>query len=95
MDNHERSFIQGFSVAIAFIAVDHMQPILAADAMKAHGFTFEDLVEAGCEEYDLERLRTAWDDDDMTGIARGAQEVEDKFARVVQRRVNRLRKDAP
>jgi len=60
--NQAPEFFQGVGAALGSLARDHGQPFMAIDIMRMNGITFDDLVTAGVEEFDLYPLRNEWFD---------------------------------
>ena len=57
MTDVERSFYHGFAIAVASLAREHGRPEQALDIMKCNGVTYQQLKQAGVEEFYLRPLR--------------------------------------
>lgn len=49
-------FYQGIACALESANRLHDCPIICADVLRGFGITYKDLVEAGCEDYDLREI---------------------------------------
>lgn len=56
MKKSEKDFIQGFAVLAAFIC-EQGGAVNLENMFNEHGMTWEDLIEAGVEKYDLDRIK--------------------------------------
>jgi hypothetical protein len=57
-----KEFYFGCAVILSSLARDHGFPNMAIDIMHCNGITFDQLKQAGCEEFDLAPLRKEWRD---------------------------------
>ena len=57
MNKSNMRFIQGVACAAAFIAREQDRPTMAADMLREFGYSYQDLVAAGTDSYDLDPLR--------------------------------------
>jgi hypothetical protein len=67
-DDLKKEFLQGMLWACAFVAYDHDTPTFAVDAIVHSGFRWKDFVDAGCDSYDLDRLKEAFDVCDLERV---------------------------
>lgn len=58
----EPSFMHGIAVAFAELNRLFDQPTMCLDVLRNMGFSYQDFVRAGADEYDLVELRKIWRD---------------------------------
>ncbi len=52
-----KEFTSGVACAAAYLARERDEPTLAADMLRGFGYTYQDLLDAGADEYDLAALK--------------------------------------
>lgn len=50
-------FYQGIACAVASANRLHDCPTICADVLRGFGITYKDLIDAGCESYDLDEIK--------------------------------------